>query len=253
MTWTGRLFLLLLLLSLAGDAAAPEKDHDKEETEHVQAPPPPSAPDMTSVMAASAGVGLVGGTFAWFTRAWWRPKVAALVKWTPLLTLFSRFTARDAARHPTRARIVETLAARPGLPTADLAEAVGAHAGTLGHHLRVLEEHDRVKSVRAGRDRIWFLAGAGSDTAALSALAPPARRRLADVVRAEPGLHAAALAERVGLGRSTVHHHLSALESADLVRVERGLRARCFPTERLARLLTGATGAASFDEVARNG
>lgn len=237
--------LLLAAVVLAAPAGAPGKGHD------VKAPPPepePEEPDLATVAVMAAGVGLVGGVLAWTSRAWWRPRVEPLLRWAPVVTLFSRFTSRDAARHPTRARIVEVLAARPGLTTADLAAAVGVRAGTLEHHLRVLEDHGRVKSVRAGRDRIWFVAGAGSDTEALSALAPAPRRRLADVVRAEPGLHAAAIAERVGVARSTVHHHLSALEDAGLVRVERGLRARCFPTDRLARL-----AGAPFDEATRNG
>lgn len=228
--------LLLALLLLAGGARAPGKDHGKEEVEAAPPSPPEAPVSLASVAFASAAAGLAGGTLAWVSRAWWRPKVEPWVRWVPFLTLFSRLTARDATRHPLRARVVEVLAARPGIGTAELGAAVAAHAGTLGHHLRVLEDHGRVKSVRAGRDRIWFLAGAGSDTEAMKALAPPARRKLADVVRGEPGLHAAAIAERVGLGRSTVHHHLSALEDAELVAVERGLRARVYPTDRLKRL-----------------
>lgn len=72
------------------------------------------------------------------------------------------------------------------------------------------------------------------------ALSSPARTRLLEVLRDEPGLDAAALSERLGLHLNTVRTHLNVLEDAELVEAVVEERARPGRPRLLYRALAAA-------------
>lgn len=195
----------------------------------------PTAPALPSwVWMGFIGLGTVGvGGTAFALRTLWWPPARGLAGPAAAGGFFARLTRRDVESHPARARVLEAVAANPGVPAARLAELLAINVGTLDYHLTVLERDGRIRAVRSGRDRLVFPAGAVMDEGGLSVLAAPGRGDVADIVKREPGLFVAAIAQRLGVQPPTVHHHLKILEASGLVRIERGARARCFPTERL--------------------
>lgn len=122
------------------------------------------------------------------------------------VALFTRVGRDKLLGHPTRAAAVAAIRTRPGVRTAQLADALGANSGTLDHHLRVLTRAGFVKPLVVGRERAWFAAGvAPSD---LGEPLAPERQRLVDIVAREPGLTQRQLADKAGVAPSTVSHHL---------------------------------------------
>lgn len=222
----------LALLVLAALLAAPHAAATFPRAPTPAAPPPadPDADASLLPLAAGAGGAAVGASLALGLRALLR---RAATVGAPLVALYSRIARGDATRHPVRARLLDAIDASPGASVTDLAARLGLPLGTLLHHLRVLEQHGHAKTLRAGRHRLVFPTGQAADRDALSALAADGRRAVARVLLARPGVHEAGIAAELDVGRSTVHHHLRALEAAGLVRIERGARARCYATPRL--------------------
>jgi DNA-binding MarR family transcriptional regulator len=216
-------------------------------THHTEDAPGPlgfdAPPWLGWTLAAGAAGGLVLVGYA--TRAWWRPPLADLWRFLGGAGLFARLTRRDVADHPLRARIRALVESEPGLPFADAAARLGANAGTLEYHVDILERAGYVRTMKAGRNRLLFPPGGPIDAQAFAALATEGRPQVARLVAEGPGIHAAAIARRLGLARATVHHHLDRLEHVGLVRIERGLRARCYPTDRLLALYVARS---AFDQ-----
>lgn len=177
-----------------------------------------------------AVAGLAGAGFS--LRSLWLPSFRAL-----FAPLFARLTRRDVTDHPLRARILSAAARQPGITAADLARDEGINLGTLDYHVSVLVRDGQLRAVKAGRNRLLFMPGAGVDVERVAEVSVQGRGEVARAILQEPGVHASAIADRLGLSRATVHHHLAKLEAAGLIRVERGLRACCFPTDRLPAAL----------------
>jgi DNA-binding transcriptional ArsR family regulator len=178
-------------------------------------------------------LGAVGFTLVAYAarKLWWVPiRVLAV-------PLFARLTRRDITRHPTRAMILEAVAASPGISVAALADRSELNVGTLDYHVAVLQRDGQLRAKKAGRNRLLFLPGADIDVEGIVQVSARGRGDVARAILGEPGLFSATLAQRVGLSPATVHHHLSKLEASGLIRVERGSRVRCFPTDRLPRAL----------------
>lgn len=181
----------------------------------------------------AGGVAAMGlGGVAFVLRGLWLPPLRVVVA-----PLFARLTRRDITDHPVRSRILAIVARQPGVSAAEISDQEGINIGTLDYHLDILLRDGQVRAAKAGRNRLLFLPGSGADVARVGEVSAPGRGDLARAILQEPGLHAAALAERLGLSRATVHHHLGRLEAAGLIRIERGLRARCFPTQLLPSVL----------------
>lgn len=124
-----------------------------------------------------------------------------------LARLYSRFGRDSVLRAEPRARIHETLAARPeGATLADLAAATGLSRGAVAHHCRMLERHGYLTSRHDGVNRRYALPGAR--------LAPPVRpptpgeRRVLDLLREAGPLTQADLAARLGVTPQAVSQHL---------------------------------------------
>lgn len=188
--------------------------------------------DVASSPAVAWGVGgaaVAGVAFLGARRGWWRALPAVLPLWT-------RIGPDRAAQHPTRARLLALVRERPGVSTADLVSASGLNESTMLYHLDRLERSGYAKSVRAGRDRVWYEAAAPRpDAARLKALHAPSRQQLLEAVLREPGLAKGEYAMMLGVAKATVHHHFAELERAGLVVCVRdGLRVRCWPVARTA-------------------
>lgn len=204
--------------------------------------PAERAEDLAREPATWAGVG-VGVTA--LAGAWWlgvpRRGLALAVG------LYTRLTRDDVLRHPARARVLEAVRARPGTETRGLAHAAAMNEGTLVYHLRALETAGFVKSLRVGRERVWFEAAATKpDASALAALQAPARESLLAAITRTPGLTQAELARALAMPRTTCHHHVAHLRDAGLVECRRdGLRLRCYPTRRADAAGAGGDAATS--------
>jgi len=184
-------------------------------------------------IGGATAVGLAGAAFA-LRSLWWPPLRYAAGGF------FARLTRRDVTGHPLRARILAAVGQNPGISATELAGQERINAGTLDYHLGILVRDGQLRATKAGRNRLLFLPGASADVNALAELSAPGRGDVARTILQEPGLHEAAIADRLHLSRATIHHHLSRLEAAGLVRVERGVRARCYPTDRLPQVLAPA-------------
>lgn len=232
--------ILFLVLPATAIASPNEEDMptiphepDKGETREENAP---SAFKMDAERWRYVGFGSVGAAFVIYAvRSFWWPPIRFLAA-----TLFARLTRREIETHPTRARILESVAQQPGIAVAELAAQHELNIGTLDYHVAVLRRDGQLRTTKAGRNRLLFLPNAGVDVAHVGEVSASGRNDVARAILSEPGLHAAALAQKVGLSPATVHHHLTRLEAAGLVRIERGLRARCYPTERLPEALEPA-------------
>lgn len=164
--------------------------------------------------AVAAGAGLLGLLSAAVCYLWPQLKGALLAIWRP---------TRD---HPTRERLKAAIAAEPGIHFHALRRLTGIAAGTLRHHLRVLEQEGVIVAHAAAGFRCFTLARGTArslGTAAPALKSASARRILEGVVRSPP-LTMQAAAELAGLDPSTATHHVQRLHEAGLVTRQRSGR-----------------------------
>ncbi len=122
-----------------------------------------------------------------------------------------------------RSRILDLVAARPGIHFADIVRETGLGHGATEHHLTVLARAGLIASVRGTRYRCYF-PGKGSDRREMAAapiLKAAGAVRLLGEVRRSPGRSLTDLARTLDLSVSAVHYHAHRLASASLVRLER--------------------------------
>jgi predicted transcriptional regulator len=144
-----------------------------------------------------------------------------------LLSLFSRLERDRVLDHGLRERIFESIRREPGLHYGGLRRALGVPAGTLAHHLVVLERQELVRSARDGfRKRYYPRGRADWGPAPLDAI----QRSIIDLVRARPGIHQRAIASQLGVSKQVVHYHVGRLSSTGRLLVEReGRLTHCYP------------------------
>ena len=146
----------------------------------------------------------------------------------------------------TRRRVADEVRERPGIHFNELVRALDLAPGQVQYHLGRLRSADAVAEQRLyGRTHYY---PPSYDEWERRALALLARETSADVVAVlldEGPARPSAVAERVGIARSTLEWHLDRLVEQDLVRKERGERNRVTlelaRTEETARLLRRAT------------
>jgi DNA-binding transcriptional ArsR family regulator len=151
------------------------------------------------------------------------------------------------AAHPTRKKILDAVAASPGIHFQEIARRTGLALGTLRHHLRVLTESGKLTAVAQGGYRSFFLSrGTSRDVLATAGVlkAPAARTMLHGIVKAGH-LSMGEVATLAGLRPATATHHVERLEAAGLVRRQRsGRTIEVHPTP-AALLAVAATVAAT--------
>lgn len=163
--------------------------------------------------AVAAGGSLLAGILAflvWLAR--------------PALGLFSRIEDDELASHPLRRQALDFIAANPGASVKDVQRTLGIAWGTTVYHLGRLERAGLVAVRRVGgRAGHWPLGQAP----ARDALAPTGQA-LADLVRQNPGLSQAELAQLAGIGAPAACKQLRRLEGAGLVAATRVGRSRVY-------------------------
>lgn len=169
------------------------------------APPPEASPVLQLLRAAALAAGAA---------------LLALLPWA----LYHRIAGADAARAPTRRRILDLLHERPGLGAAEAARVLALDPTTIRYHLRRLaREGLAVEHGVPARPR-YFAAGSVAPAQRARHCATDARRRVLDAVAAAPGLTPTVLARGLALARPTVSWHVGRLARDGLVVVERAGR-----------------------------
>jgi len=149
-----------------------------------------------------------------------------------------RTAAKSALMNENRRRVFEYLAWHPCCTTAEVARALSVSGPTAAWHLAKLVEAGYAIGISRGRDRQYCAAGMGladAETATLAALADPGASRVFLEAIATPGLTAAQLARKVGVGNA--RRAIRDLVAANLlVAVEDGRYRRYYPGEAASSL-----------------
>lgn len=143
---------------------------------------------------------------------------------SPLLTLlgYSRYDNSDPLDHDLRASMYDRIQSEAGITLAALVEDSDVSESTVRYHTRILEEESLVEKVALWGNVCLFPATYGAKERALTVALEDSTLRsvLSAVERNEPATVSAVAAE-IDRAPSTVSHHLSRLESADLIDRER--------------------------------
>jgi DNA-binding transcriptional ArsR family regulator len=179
--------------------------------------------DAPPAAVAAGGSILAGGlAFAiWLARPLLASAGSALGS---ALGLFSRIEDDDLASHPLRRQAIDFISSNPGASVKDVQRSLGVAWGTAVYHLGRLERAGLVAVRRAGgRAGHWPLGQAPPRGAPA-----PTGQALADLVRQQPGLSQAELAELAGIGAPAACKQLRRLEVAGLVSASRVGRTRVY-------------------------
>lgn len=209
-------------------------------------PPPESlTPDATGspVPDTEDGPSRKGLTFATGSRETWTAtgtvSLGGLValawasepfrlRWRILaLALFSRLDRGRVLDHGLRERVFDAIRRTPGVHYGGLQRELAVPAGTLAHHLHVLEREELVRSQTDGFRRRFYPRGRrswGQDPLT------EAEQRLVEAIATQPGMTQRDVARHLGLSKQVVNYHLLKLERLGRVHVEReGREAHCYP------------------------
>lgn len=141
-----------------------------------------------------------------------------------LAPLFTRLTKQEALEHPKRQRIFTYVQEHPGANFREVARSTGIAAGTVRHHLTVLEraghlvEHQHLGTVRLFENHGKF----DRDWADVVLLREPPLAKLHQWITEHPNSaqkDALEAMEREGWSRSTTQHRLSRLVDGGLVAI----------------------------------
>lgn len=118
----------------------------------------------------------------------------------------------------TRDRIAAHVAAVPGVHFRGLVRALDMAPGQVQYHVRHLEAADRVETADVRGRRHFFTPDVPpAERRAIALLRRETARDVVAVLAADGPARPAAVADRLGVARSTLEHHLEGLEAADLV------------------------------------
>lgn len=129
---------------------------------------------------------------------------------------------RKPLAHPRRAALLERIRTQPGTSFVPLRDAANAANGSATHHLRALEAHGLITSLRLGRYRRYWpvpLGSVGGRRAA--AMADTQRGRLLKAIEAKPGATQHELAAQTRQTRQAAAYHLRTLQRLQLIRTPR--------------------------------
>jgi uncharacterized repeat protein (TIGR01451 family) len=134
------------------------------------------------------------------------------------LPLYTRLKRKQVLDNEIRGMIRGYVTANPGDHFNAVKFALDLGNGTLAHHLSVLERENIVKSVKDGKFRRLFPAGAKvRDGAYITKV----ERLILDVVRETPGITQKDIVKRLGLSQPAVSYHISKLKKSNKMDAER--------------------------------
>lgn len=190
----------------------------------------PSTPDRPDVRVARADPGRVavpgGDAILW--------SVALLAAAVPLWLLYRRLTGDQLLDHETRREILQALEDDPGQTTADLASDLGVHYETARHHLDLLVEFGHAVRRRDGQALRHFPnhgALQPEEMTLAAKIRDPTRREVLETLVRRGPTTTSRLADRIGVAKSTVSHHLGELADAGIVDRERDGRSVLYGLE----------------------
>lgn len=129
--------------------------------------------------------------------------------------------ADHALEHPRRARLLAAITAEPGLTFRQLVQSTGIPAGTVRHHLTILERCGLVRIERDGGALRHFLEGASPE----DRLAVTLERRGLDRVYAFVAVHGPVnqktILDAMPYSRSTTQHKVQRLVQRGLMELKR--------------------------------
>jgi predicted transcriptional regulator len=135
-------------------------------------------------------------------------------------------TAPPGAREPTRQRLVDEVARRPGSSIRELADALGVRRTAVVHHLRLLGRSGRVRCVRAGRRLLVFPQAESPFDGLVGLVRLPTVHALLRALAADPSLSVRGLARAVGITPRAVRYHLLRLRNLGMLEMGWGLGGR---------------------------
>lgn len=135
-----------------------------------------------------------------------------------LLPLYIRLKREDVLDNEIRGMIRGYIVANPGDHFNSIKAALDLKNGALAHHLYVLEREKIVKSVKDGKYRRVFPAGAK-----VSEKAYPTKieRLILAVVKETPGIAQKDIVKHLGLSQPTVSYHIDKLKKSKRIAAER--------------------------------
>lgn len=119
-------------------------------------------------------------------------------------------------RSPARRRVLELIRAQPGISVAEVARFAGLVWTSTASHVEELARVGLVHTVRVGRRRVVFPAGAAHEAPRSTPLAEPSCRRVALALVESSGSRVRDLRDITGMSGRAVHHHLQRLVGAGL-------------------------------------
>lgn len=125
---------------------------------------------------------------------------------------------RDADGDRTRLQIVEALTRRPGLNRTQLAEQLGYQVATIRFHLAQLATRGAIHVLKKGRAWTYYRRDIPTELQLpLASLAQRGAGRVLQIIRSNPGLNEARIAERAAWSRKVIRRLVADLEAAGLI------------------------------------
>lgn len=213
---------------VSGSESAPERSRSLGERAAAVATPAASA----GLLAVALGALAVGGEGLRLLQARLAGSLGRVLRAAAGLLiavpLFSRIERGAVLDNPQRARVHEVVSQDPGLSLSEVGQRAGIAWGTAVHHLRRLEAHGMVVSVRELGHRRFFISNtaAAAQRSAMSAVMHPTARRIAEFVAQRPGTDQAGICQALGLNNPAASKHLGQFETRGLVLSQRSGRRR---------------------------
>lgn len=176
-------------------------------------------PSWPSLSAAPLSILLAALLFFARPRRW---------KYLGALAFFARLTKSDLLDHPRRGRLLRLVEAEPGIASEAARVRLELSMGVFRHHLRMLEQHRRLRRVVLdGQACLFPMAGP-------CGLPPPTQAsvpaRIVDAVNVRPGCLRRELAERLGVSERKIRYYtLELARQGQLLLVPEGGFRRCYP------------------------
>ncbi len=159
-----------------------------------------------------------------------------------VLGLFSRTEDGQVLEQPGRRAVFDAIQASPGTHLHEIVRTTGQGKGTVEHHLRKLVAAGKLTVAQGAGYTCYFPAGTDRRVVeAGPALRADSARDILRAIVASPGTNGGQVAQRLGLNRGTVLHHLKRLQAAGLItaNTEAGV-SQLFPTQLADKSLASA-------------
>jgi predicted transcriptional regulator len=145
----------------------------------------------------------------------------------------------NLAAYPMRARILEAVRQEPGIRVTRLRRSLGCSAGTVQHHLNLLQKAGLIEFLATRRRTCVFPADSPSDTRPEVTLARSGRtRQMLQSILRRPGIIQRDLMSELSMSRRVMRNYLNQLSEKRLLEeVPRGRYRTYYPSSHLFELI----------------